>query len=271
MIVAFDIGNSRFHFGWRDSEIWNTLELPNRFPRKDFSSSSTRDGSDTLSVLERTLLDSLDSVLGNTPEPMTFVGVTVHQKAADSLRQIVLHLAPNAQFRLIARNEIPISKRLAQPETVGIDRLLTAWFAKSTFGNNVIAVDAGTAVTVDWVDDEGVFRGGMIFPGFGLSADSLVRQTDALPEVPMPDSSTVVENVFGNDTVSAIQSGLFWSQWGGIKMAVQRLQDRAGSPTSIMTTGGGFAAFQELLPSDWHYLPNANLEAVLALHASKAD
>ena len=70
------------------------------------------------------------------------------------------------------------------PETItGVDRLLNAAAAYATLKQACVVVDAGTAVTVDFVDGHGTFHGGAIAPGARLQIDALHRGTDALPDV----------------------------------------------------------------------------------------
>ena len=71
--------------------------------------------------------------------------------------------------------QLPLQVDVPKPDWVGIDRLLDAVAACNRVQSAVsrIIVDAGSAVTVDWVDEYGVFRGGAIFPGFRLMAKAL--------------------------------------------------------------------------------------------------
>src|SRR5207249_4465914 len=78
--------------------------------------------------------------------------------------------------------QLPIEVAVAQPERVGLDRLFNAVAVNARRAPEAAAVvvDAGSAVTVDWVDARGVFRGGAIFPGFRLMAEALHRYTALL-------------------------------------------------------------------------------------------
>jgi type III pantothenate kinase len=71
-------------------------------------------------------------------------------------------------------------------------------------------VDFGTATTFDCVAADGAFVGGAIAPGLRICADALFSRTSRLPRVDLkPPASPVA-----TDTVSAIQSGLFWGYVG---------------------------------------------------------
>jgi len=108
------------------------------------------------------------------------------------------------------------------PDRVGLDRLLNAVAAKDRVKREVsiFIVDAGSAVTVDWVDETGTFRGGAIFPGFRLMTKALSDYTAKLPlvemhyKVPLPH---------GTSTEQAIEAGVFWAVAGGIKAILRQM------------------------------------------------
>src|SRR5205823_11315500 len=96
-------------------------------------------------------------------------------------------------------DQLPLSVALAEPAKVGIDRLLNAVAANTLRPRDmpVVIADIGSAVTVDWLDENGVFKGGAIFPGLRLMAKALNDYTALLPLVeiwrnlpPLPGTST---------------------------------------------------------------------------------
>src|SRR5262249_35697916 len=105
----------------------------------------------------------------------------------DRLRQFVAWVVSRGD-RVIAIDspgKVPIGKGVDEPERVGVDRLLDALAAKAIGrpGQPAIIVDAGSAVTVNFLDPEGKFAGGVIFPGLRLMAHALQERTAALPLV----------------------------------------------------------------------------------------
>ena len=94
-----------------------------------------------------------------------------------------------------------------------------------------VLVDAGSAVTVDWLDEEHVFRGGAIFPGFRLMARSLHDYTALLPEITLGHTRPALP---GRSTVSAMQAGVFWAVLGGVEAIARRLSRAAAvAATSV--------------------------------------
>jgi type III pantothenate kinase len=134
-------------------------------------------------------------------------------------------------------SQLPLSVALEKPDHVGIDRLLNAVAVKRVLppGQPAILVDAGSAVTVDWLDPTHTFRGGAIFPGLRLMAEALHRYTAFLPLVSL---SAVVPELPGTATVPAMQAGIFWAVVGGIDRAARRLCRLAPTEPKLFLTGG---------------------------------
>ena len=107
--------------------------------------------------------------------------------------------------RLTADIPTPLKIAYSSPETLGMDRLAAAvgaWSLKP--GHDLLVVDAGTAVTYDFVSSDGTYKGGNIAPGISLRLSSLHEHTGALPLV----SAKGDIPMFGTDTETAIRSGV---------------------------------------------------------------
>lgn len=131
--------------------------------------------------------------------------------------------------------KLPLRILLEFPDKVGIDRLLDAVAANACRRDGVCAVviDAGSAVTVDWLDHSGAFDGGAIFPGLRLMAQALHDYTALLPLIQVND----VLPLPGRSTIAAMHAGIFWSVAGGIQALVEELATRA-EDVDIFLTGG---------------------------------
>lgn len=126
-----------------------------------------------------------------------FVIASVNKPASEKLETL---LTGEGDVYVIGRDlEIPMKHTLDDASTVGQDRLLDALGAYAKLNEACIVVDAGTAVTVDFVDGEGTFHGGVIAPGLRMMLRAMHQQTSGLPELayelPKPD-----RGVFGKDT-----------------------------------------------------------------------
>lgn len=118
-------------------------------------------------------------------------------------------------------------------ETIGIDRLANIAGLVGLGMQSAIAVDLGTAVTID-VLEQGCFRGGMILPGLVLQAQALHDHTATLPLVDMTQSVAFV----GRSTPEAMVSGITNVTLEGVAAVAQRLASKVGQEVPIVCTGG---------------------------------
>lgn len=125
------------------------------------------------------------------------------------------------------------------PDKVGIDRVAAAWAAWLRFErkHGCLVVDAGTAVTMDLVDETGTFLGGAILPGIDLMFQSLAEGTRLLPRL----SPSTVDAALcwpGKNTKDAMVAGVLAAQVGAINTILEKA--RAHNPNiKIIVTGGG--------------------------------
>jgi len=142
--------------------------------------------------------------------------------------------------------QLPLTVLLEHPEKAGIDRLLDAVAANSRRRAKVPAVliDAGSAVTIDWLDENGAFRGGAIMPGFRLMAQALHDHTALLPLIAPPST---LPSLPGTSTAAALEAGIFWAVAGGIQAVVDQLAASAVAAPDIFLTGGDASVLRPLL------------------------
>jgi type III pantothenate kinase len=130
---------------------------------------------------------------------------------------------------------VPIGTQLDEGTRTGLDRLLCAAAAYARVRQACIVIDAGTAVTVDFVDGVGTFQGGAIAPGMRAQFAALHTSTDALPQVapeePEPEA-------FGKNTVEAMRQGVYWGIRGLVQKLVERYSEAFGAFPMVIATGG---------------------------------
>ena len=168
---------------------------------------------------------------------------------------------------LLSHVDFDLHVSLDFPERIGTDRLAAATAAncrRNPTGSAVV-VDSGTAVTVDLVDEKGVFQGGAILPGLKLAAESLGWGTDQLPTVDIAGFDEVPP-FLGKDTVQAIRVGLYWGTVGAIERIVEGMRAQLSEPSEIFLTGGGGDLIAKQLRTASRYVPTLVLEG-LALAA----
>ena len=107
-------------------------------------------------------------------------------------------------IRFSALLDIGIVNRYKSPDTLGLDRLAGVLGAKALFPNrNCLVIDAGTCITYDAIDKNGVYEGGSISPGLNMRLKAMHQFTGRLPEVELSEYN----DWQGDDTVSAMLSG----------------------------------------------------------------
>lgn len=127
-----------------------------------------------------------------------------------------------------------IAVKIDRPQEVGADRIVNAFAAREKYGNNVVVLDFGTATTFDVVDANGDYVGGVIAPGINLSVDALHAAAAKLPRVAVARP----EKVLGTNTVSAMQSGIYYGYVSLIEGIVSRLVAEMGTKMTVVATGG---------------------------------
>jgi type III pantothenate kinase len=129
-----------------------------------------------------------------------------------------------------------IALDVAEPKSVGADRVLNAIAAHALYEGDLIVVDFGTAATFDVVDYSGAYKGGIIAPGINLSLDALVSAAAKLPRIAIeaPDGKSVI----GCTTEEQMQIGIYWGYVAMIEGLVARLKSEIGRPVRVVATGG---------------------------------
>src|SRR6267378_7095005 len=121
-----------------------------------------------------------------------------------------------------------------RPEEVGADRLVNTVAAHDRYQGPLIVVDFGTATTLDVVDRDGNYCGGVIAPGINLSLRALDMAAAQLPRIGIRRPPKIV----GRSTVPAMHSGVFWGYIGLVEGIVQRIRAERGEAMEVIATGG---------------------------------
>lgn len=121
------------------------------------------------------------------------------------------------------------------PREVGADRIVNSVAAFALVGAACIVVDFGTATTFDCISHKGEYMGGVIAPGYQISADALFSRTSKLPRVEVERPRRVI----GRNTVHSMQSGLFYGYVSLVDGVVARIKEEMPAPIPrVMATGG---------------------------------
>jgi type III pantothenate kinase len=126
-----------------------------------------------------------------------------------------------------------------------------------------VAVKAGTVVTIDALDADGVFHGGLIIPGPRLMLKAIAERTAALKDAPGNFHE------FPTTTPDALMSGAIQAVCGAIEQMRARLH-RHETVVRCYLTGGGAHEIAPHLLGPVEVVDNLVLEGVLALAAEQA-
>ncbi len=248
--LAVDIGNNQIKLGAFLSDSPIGLPRPDR----------------VLAVAaSETTFDRLAEWL--PPNDVAWSVATVHRGVEQRLATWVQHSRSRDTYHRLDSADLPINVRVESPEQVGADRLLAAIAVNQIreAGRAAIVVDAGSAITVDLVSGDGTFEGGVILPGFQMTARALAEGTDLLPLV---DDALVVDAppVVGKSTVAAIRSGLFWGGVGAVRELVERLAQGASPNPQLFIAGGDAGRLAPYLDDDVRVVSDLVLSGIAIAH-----
>jgi len=165
-------------------------------------------------------------------------GLIVVSSVQDAWLEMVTEVCRQSlgeKIRLIGREvRLPIEMAMDDPSAVGTDRVVNAAAAYAVIEDACVVASIGTAITIDLIDEDGVFLGGVIAPGIEMGADALHEKTSRLPRVKVQ----VPKDPVGVNTVDAINAGLIYSAAGLLQTVVEKYAEQIGKWPHVIVTGG---------------------------------
>jgi len=215
MNLCIDQGNSRTKVALMTDEG----KIINDFIYKQFSSAEVERLFD--------LYEITDSIISSVVNIEAAVVNTLHRRSQ--------------HFVLFDHNTpVPIVNTYDTPQTLGQDRLAAAVGAKSLCPNeNLLIIDAGSAITYDFVTDKGEYIGGNIAPGLKMRFTMLQRMTKKLPLVDADENELVP--LFGKNTRDAIVAGVIRGIAYEVKGYMRTLREKTPHFRTYLT--GGHASY----------------------------
>lgn len=209
--------------------------------------------------------------------PLSWWVSTVNRAASGPLQHAVTEQFASSnqvsQWRILGHEDVPLQTDVDFPECLGIDRLVGAYAASIRYATPLVVVDAGSAVTVDWIrSDRGgraVFAGGAILPGIRLQHAALATGTEGLrqqiefPKQPACPTEFRSDLEPATSTEQAIRLGVIAAVAGGIERLAEAYFSLAKSPTEnssenplVVLTGGDGPTISAYLRSNHALAPN---------------
>ena len=222
MLLAIDIGNTNIVIGClRDDEIVFKARIAT-----DRIKTSDQYGVEIKNMMEAfgvRVTDIEDCIISSVVPP---VFNSVRTGVIKIIRKQPLVVGPGLKTGLNIHVDVP--------SQVGSDRIVIAVAALAEYQAPLILMDLGTATTIEVVEPENVYLGGVIFPGVMVSLDALTSRAAQLPGISLDKPKTVI----GKNTVDCMRSGMMYGTAAMIDGLIDRIEEELGHKSTIIATGG---------------------------------
>jgi type III pantothenate kinase len=219
MILLLDIGNTNTHLGMGDSKrVLRHIHVPT-------------------SAWET---PKMKAALKVFPGKAGLKGValcSVVPRATTVAVRMINHVWNLPCLELTPRTLKGLGIDYPKPNTIGPDRLANALSVCHHYGQPSVAVDFGTAVTFDVVNESGNFVGGIIAPGLSAMTDYLHEKTALLPKIKLRATKSVI----GKSTKQAMMAGAVNGYLGLVRTLLKELKQELGTKRLPVIATGGYA------------------------------
>ena len=172
--------------------------------------------------------------------------------------EILEHISKTLGYMISTFNSetpLPIKIDYKTPASLGPDRIAAACGAWGLhMGEASLIIDAGTCITVDYLDADGVYHGGAIMPGLGMSLRALHEQTARLPLVEPAGAPRIP----GRSTEESILAGTVGATMLALAGFVTLYRQRSPE-LNVLLTGGDATRLTAAGVSGWEQAPNLTL------------
>ena len=210
MNLVIDFGNTRCKFYFFNGDQLSDTKI--------FDNSAADFSEKVLTIVNKSKINNaIVSSVGDKPDLLTTL------------------LSDNCNILTLNQNtSIPISNSYDNPAQLGNDRLAAAVGASVLFPNrDALVVDAGTAITYEFVEGGKRYLGGSISPGLSLRFAALHEHTAKLPLL----TPTNVDDIIPTNTQSAINNGVINGVIAEIEWFITYAQQKLKNPAIILTGG----------------------------------
>ncbi|MCX7872298.1 MAG: type III pantothenate kinase [Verrucomicrobiae bacterium] len=220
MGLLIDIGNTNTHVGTCD--LKRGVRKRCDFPTKLWFSGQ------------------IDEKLSEFGEYIGNEGIALCSVVPEATAMAVSSLDRNFKFIpwILTCKNVPICfSKYPDPSSLGADRIANAVAAARVYHPPAIVVSCGTAVTIDCVDKNYCFRGGVILPGVSMFTQYLHEKTALLPEVQFEKYS----RFYGKDKKTAILAGINKGFPGMIGTMIDGMFAQLRLENAIVVATGAYA------------------------------
>ena len=222
MLLAIDIGNTNIVIGiiQNDEILFKARIATDRLRTSDQYGVEIRN---MLEAFNIRMSDITDCIIASVVPP---VFNSVYTGVLKMTGKQPLVVGPGLKTGLNIHVDIP--------SQVGSDRIVAAVAALAEYKAPLVLIDMGTATTIEVVEPENVYMGGVIFPGVMVSLDSLTSRAAQLPGISLDKP----KNIIGKNTVDCMRSGMMYGTAAMLDGMIDRIAEELGHQSSIVATGG---------------------------------
>lgn len=222
MLLAIDIGNTNLVIGcFRDDKILFKARIAT-----DRTRTSDQYGVEIKNMLEAYGVDRSDikDCIISSVVPPVF----------NSVRTGVIKIIGKQPMVVGPGLKTGLNIHVDVPSQVGSDRIVIAVAALAEYKAPLLLLDLGTATTIEAVEPENVYMGGVIFPGVRVSLDALTSRAAQLPGISLDQPKQVI----GKNTVDCMRSGMMYGTAAMIDGLIERMEEELGHRCTLIATGG---------------------------------
>jgi type III pantothenate kinase len=168
------------------------------------------------------------------------------------------------RFVVAERKAFGVTNAYSKPERLGVDRWAALIAARRRFKGPVCVIDAGTAVTLDVLTEQGSHQGGLIIPGLEMMRHALLERTrDIQPATEAPASGDI--SLLARDTRDGVNGGTLYALVAVIDRVVADVRTELGKDLTRVITGGDAETLLPLLAGTYHHHPELVLEGLAVI------
>lgn len=222
MLLAIDIGNTNIVIGCiRDDEIQFKARIAT-----DRLRTSDQYGVEIMNMLQAfgVQKSDIDDCIISSVVPPVF----------NSVRTGVVKVIGKQPMVVGPGLKTGLNIHVDVPGQVGADRIVIAVAALAEYQAPLILMDMGTATTIEVVEPDNVYMGGVIFPGVKISLDALTSRAAQLPGISLDKPGKVI----GKNTVDCMRSGMMYGTAAMLDGLVERIEEELGHGCTLVATGG---------------------------------
>ena len=222
MLLVIDIGNTNIVIGCiRNNEILFKARIAT-----DRTRTSDQYGVEIKSMLEAFGVgkDDIDDCIISSVVPQVFNSVKTGVIKVIGKQPMVV--GPGLKTGLNIHVEVP--------SQLGSDRIVIAVAALAEYKAPLVLMDLGTATTIEVIEPDNLYVGGVIIPGVRTSLDALVSRAAQLPGISLDQPKKVI----GKNTVDCMRSGMMFGTAAMLDGLIDRIEEELGHSSTLIATGG---------------------------------